>query len=189
MSNIIADITNESFVIFSINPLAGRSSWNLPWSRGRQSNVIERLNSIMFGNRTKSNPNFSVSTITEPISNLILRLVRFCSILVDVVRFCSMYSICLFLTLPRNHASRVSAFIDFNKYYIYTGYSEQGQNYSKSNLRGWSNWRRFHNYEFGNRIPNFRKIFSEYDFVRLPNIIEHNRLNVFDYFRLPTPGK
>ena len=47
---------------------------------------------------------------------------------------------------------------------------------------------------------NFRKVFSEYDFVRLPNIIEHNRpilfdyvrlssiINVFNYVRLPSLG-
>ena len=49
-------------------------------------------------------------------------------------------------------------------------------------------------------VIELSKIFSEYDFVRLPNVIEHNRsilfdyirlssiINVFDYVRLPTPG-
>ena len=33
-------------------------------------------------------------------------------------------------------------------------------------------------------VTELSKIFSDYDFVRLPNIIEHNRSILFDYVRL-----
>ena len=39
---------------------------NQTFGNRTQSITIERLSSIMLGNRTKSNPNFSVSTFTEP---------------------------------------------------------------------------------------------------------------------------
>ena len=57
-----------------------------------------------------------------------------------------------------------------------------------------------HHLKQRNHVIELSKIFSEYDFVRLPNIIEHNRsilfdyvrlssiINVFDYVRLSTPG-